>query len=400
LLELGYLTRDYFSQEQHKCYYYQIGPTFEADLQQEDQRRIFEQSILRVTDGKLASSVKHYPYDKNGRKISQLNQDALATLKTNIIDIDRLETALKNMRWDAERVKHYRKRRRLELQSHSAQRFMSRIMRQKHWKVWGCPTWNIEYCVAYTGSTTGRLFERGGAMQSMPRRLKKAAYEWLLVNNYDMRSCHPSIIAQICREEGIVLEHTEAYVQNPRAKYNRAATAGIPVDVWKACFIAIYYGAQIGKHHESQIYRNIWEFLEEEQVEYDAEDIGIYYDRFVNAAWHYIAEAQRWFKLLKDKLIHRYSVVHKGETWLKNACGSLQPLAEFNNTREIAMFVCQGYESAFINHLVLLGKEYGYTPRALEHDGLLVEGDIPQAAILKARALSGFHTAILEKKDF
>ena len=44
-----------------------------------------------------------------------------------------------------------------------------------------------------------------------------------------------------------------------------------------------------------------------------------------------------------------------------------------------------------------LGKDYGYTPRAIEHDGLLTENPIPNAAIAKARELSGFHTAILEE---
>jgi hypothetical protein len=34
----------------------------------------------------------------------------------------------------------------------------------------------------------------------------------------------------------------------------------------------------------------------------------------------------------------------------------------------------------------------------VEHDGLVVEGDIPDEAIAKARELSGFNTAQLEKK--
>jgi hypothetical protein len=57
-------------------------------------------------------------------------------------------------------------------------------------------------------------------------------------------------------------------------------------------------------------------------------------------------------------------------------------------------------EAAFINHLMILGKDYGYTPRALEHDGLIVDNDIPEAAVAKARELSGFHVAELEESAF
>jgi len=405
LIDLGYIERDYFSPEEHKCYYYSPGPKFLEMLQREEQYRLIEQQIVRMSDGKLACSYKHDPRDKQGKQISELNREALKTLKKNIINLDALEKGMRKLEQQARNEKHYRRRKRIQLRAMTIAQYLKSMLRQYHrphydslalWKqhfVW--------YAVAYKGSNTGRMFEQGGSIQSLPKAFKNLAYYGLGgVSNYDVRSCHLAIISQLCREQGKVLHWTEEYVNNKRAKYDHAANAGIPVDIWKQGIISLFYGATLGKHSEAGVYRWMWNYMHEEDEDTSPERVGEYYDRFVQCAMPYIVESKSWLEMVKTKLIKVHQVFSNGKKCLRNACGTVQPVTLFKNTKEVAAFICQGLESAFINHLMILSKDYAYTIRSLEHDGLVVDGSIPEKAVAKARELSGFHTAVLEESIF
>jgi hypothetical protein len=50
--------------------------------------------------------------------------------------------------------------------------------------------------------------------------------------------------------------------------------------------------------------------------------------------------------------------------------------------RQLAAFVLQGREAAFILRLTALGPKYGFTPMGNEHDGLIVLGTIPLKAVM------------------
>jgi hypothetical protein len=114
----------------------------------------------------------------------------------------------------------------------------------------------------------------------------------------------------------------------------------------------------------------------------------------------YILESKSWLEIVKTKLIKVYQVFSNGKKCLRNACGTVQPVTLFKNIKDTAAFICQGLESAFINHLMILSKDYDYKIRSLEHDGLVVDGVIPAKAVAKARELSGFYTAVLEESAF
>ena len=114
----------------------------------------------------------------------------------------------------------------------------------------------------------------------------------------------------------------------------------------------------------------------------------------------YIVESKFWLEMVKTTLIKVHQVFSNGKKCLRNACGTVQPVTLFKNIKDTAAFICQGLESAFINHLMILSKDYAYTIRSLEHDGLVVDGSIPEKAVAKARELSGFHTAVLEESIF
>ena len=162
LIDLGYIERDYFSPEEHKCYYYSPGPKFLEMLQREEQYRLIEQQIVRMSDGKIACSYKHDPRDKQGKQISELNREALKTLKKNIINLDALEKGMRELEQQARNEKHYRRRKRIQLRAMTIAQYLKSMLRQYHrphydslalWKqhfVW--------YAVAYKGSNTGRMF--------------------------------------------------------------------------------------------------------------------------------------------------------------------------------------------------------------------------------------------------
>jgi hypothetical protein len=376
-----------------------MGETFLADLRKEDERNLMREKIVRAMDGKIASAFSHRFTDEHGHRISALNCEAMKTLKTNVINLRCIENGLWDLEQEAKREPHYRKRKRLEFKALKIRSNLTYVLRQWHMPVYDGISGSelLKYQTAYQGSTTGRMYEYGGAIQTLPKKFKARAYDDVFVTNYDVRSCHIAIIGQLCREEGVVLPWTEEYVNDKNAKHEHAKVAKIPVDIWKACLIGLYYGAVLSNSPQTRIYQTIWDYLEEHEEFYTPDHITNYFDRFKQYATMYDLERKQWFKVVETKLVKKYTVWSNGEKCLKNACGATKPLSAFGNTREIAMFICQGLESAFVNHLMLLGKDYGYTPRAIEHDGLVVDNYIPDTAIAKAKELSGFHTAQLEE---
>jgi hypothetical protein len=253
--------------------------------------------------------------------------------------------------------------------------------------------------VAYKGSKTGRLFERGGGMQNMPKHLKKMAYAYVFdTHNYDIRSCHLAIIAQLCREEGHVLPMLDDYMADKQAKHDWAKNAHMPVELWKACLLSLFFGAALGKSKKASLYRDVWEFLEKHGDPYTAEDIDRHYENFIRVGVPFIEARKTWIQVLKAKLIPKMTY---NKNFLVNHCGATMFIPDKwtpAEIREVASFVTQGLESAFINHLMLLSKEYGWINRSIEHDGLVTTGRISQEAIAKARHLSGFYTALLEEE--
>ena len=116
----------------------------------------------------------------------------------------------------------------------------------------------------------------------------------------------------------------------------------------------------------------------------DPDIVGAYYDNFIQQAAPFILERETWLDLVKTKLVKEYEVRSNGQRCLKNAVGAVQPVTLFKNTKEVAAFICQGLEAAFINYLMLLGKEYKhhrYEVRSLEHDGLVVDGWVPEGIV-------------------
>lgn len=405
LLDDGIFDRDYFSQSDHKCYYYTAGHTLLAWLE-EDKRETYIASLLheplvRLVDGQKAASLKHLLFDHEGKTIPELNKQALAALKTNIINYQELDWELTLLARDSERG-DYRQRQRPRLKVQIITSYIRSILRQKHWTIsqGGRPL--LVYVPAYKGSRFGRLFERGGGMQAMPKALKQVAYDFLSVHayNYDVRSCHIAIIAQLCREEGHPFPVLEEYVSHKDAKQEYARKAQMDVPLWKACIISLFYGSQLGKNRHFSLYRDMWEAYEAGDAPYTEADVDRTYEHFLNVGLPFIQARQVWLEVLKDKIVPRLT---DKKNFVMNQVGCTKMIPDawtVAELRAMSSFVCIGYEAAFIDHLMTLHEAYGWENRSIEHDGLITQGRIPEEAIAKARNLSAFYTASLEEAFF
>jgi hypothetical protein len=399
LLEHGILERDYFSQQDHKCYYYTAGPTLLAWLEADRRDKYIEsliiEPIVRLWDGKIAPANTHILKDAFGKPIPAVSKQALDSIKTNVINYKELDWSIMRLGLETERG-DYRQRQKKLLRLQGIKTNLINILRQPRWTN---KHYMLEYRPAYKGSRFGRLFEIGGAMQAMPKELKHVAYDYMGdVYNYDLRSCHLAIIAQLCREEGEPLTVLEEYIHNKDAKNHYANLANMDVRLWKACIIGLFYGAVLSKSKQCSLYRQIWEAYEETGLPYDEADVSRTYDNFFNVALPLIQAREKWLKVLKDKIVPR--LTHKKD-FVMNQVGCTMLIPDQWGPEELRLlssFVCIGYESAFIHNLMTLHEEYGWINRSIEHDGLVTQGQIPEEAVAKARNLSAFYEAYMEEE--
>ena len=130
-------------------------------------------------------------------------------------------------------------------------------------------------------------------------------------------------------------------------------------------------------------------------------------DKYCEAIQPLKVQLDQWHSwLLKDYLqMHGISYWVKGKQYIKNPTGKNLCITDLKGSsddkkRVLAAFVLQGFEAGFIHHLTLLSREYDYEVLSNQHDGLIALGEIPQAAVERAKEISGLHYANLEVKPF
>jgi hypothetical protein len=410
LVEDGIFERTEFSIENHQCREYTAGHVLLDVLRTEMARFKIEEFLLqaeervvRLGDGKLYG---HHNHDRT--LMTPLNKKALNCLAPNLVNVTALDAHYETLKARAYGLETYAARKIALLRLTDAYQHILRLKAQR--KTGTYPQRNgeviIGYIPCYKGSTTGRLYERGG-MQGIRRDFKRAGYSGLYnLLNLDVRSCHINIIAELCRKAGSPIPLLEDYAQAPQAKISWAQQANIPIDLWKECMIGLLYGARMGEPLKKKI--AFW--YQDNVSSYTKEDIERAYENFQRVALPFLTARQTWHKILRAKIIPQHTQKHrKGQPdTLKNACGAEVPLDEFGrDINKIAAFICQGIESAFICHLTCLSKEHGFKVRSLEHDGMVVTNSLFKGlfpivpyAVEQARELSGFDTAMLEEKPF
>jgi hypothetical protein len=102
-----------------------------------------------------------------------------------------------------------------------------------------------------------------------------------------------------------------------------------------------------------------------------------------------------WVQPLKDAFRKQ---VDSGNLPTYNACSIATPdLSDRDKTKQYELyhaFFMQGYEAAFIHHLIVLAKSYEYKPLLHMHDGLITDIKVSAMAIEEASRLIGFNKPV------
>lgn len=245
---------------------------------------------------------------------------------------------------------------------------------------------------AYKVQSTGRIQAIGGGLQSCSKRMKLAAYSGIEdLKIFDIAASHANIILSQMENANIKCKWLENYLSSSEEKYEYSKQIGIKYSTWKRCLYALLMGAPLSDNPVSSI------------RDYLAMDVA--YDEIEEAFQKFSAivaplrePVNEWYKYLLEDYVPRHIRHVVGKAYIRNPAGKVKEIKDTLNKGQIAAFLIQGYETAFIHYLTILSQDYHYMPINNEHDALYVIGHISQQAIAEAKAITGLrHLQVSEK---
>lgn len=266
---------------------------------------------------------------------------------------------------------------------------------------------------------SGRLGMKGGGVQGMLGAVKQEAYGTLNgVHNYDIRSCHTQALLTLCDEiqevTGREIDTAPLTDYLGRGGKDWAVQAyPVPRHLVKTVEHSVKMGAALPRS-AAQAARMSSELpgtdriAVQEAVEstYSKSSIRRRMYGFLYDIFHGIHSlVQEVAGLLVGDYYEAVKQPGGPAGWgMKNPCGLLfRPSAHEaghkRRSKAMASFL-QGYEAAYVAHLVCLQDDYDYEVMGCEYDGVITLGEIPQAAQNEAAQRSGFDGAELVQKRF
>jgi hypothetical protein len=125
-----------------------------------------------------------------------------------------------------------------------------------------------------------------------------------------------------------------------------------------------------------------------------------------------LEEINNWYSYLGNNFIKAASIKIKDKNYINNRSNMSLEITQFLNRknklsakgkRKIASHLLQGQEAQFISRLTWYSEKYedcAYTVMSDQHDGLIVEGYIPEEYVQLARDETDFAEAYLVEKPF
>lgn len=249
---------------------------------------------------------------------------------------------------------------------------------------------------SYVAAYTGRIYFDGGGLQNAPKAMKAAAYSGIEnIHNYDLVSSQMNALLIELRGLEIDTSWIDQYLSNPKAKEVYSKAVGVGQDLWKEMLYSLLFGASVRKEEGCSIYDLVVEGFGEGE---DAEDV---YYRFKEVTRGLAKACEKWHQYLYETYF-----IYSKQAFIYNKVGKslkrvdIEAESTSKAKRTLAAFFLQGRESAFIQELTCLSKDYGYQVIANEHDGIVTIGQIAEEAVRKASGKSGFYTAQLIQKAF
>jgi hypothetical protein len=231
--------------------------------------------------------------------------------------------------------------------------------------------------------------------------MKRAAFSGIDgIVNYDLRSSQGYGLLQELRLARLDDTWVTAHL-GPGVFEERADQLDLPKKLYKQCFFSTIMGVSHmwlpGEHVGA---------IQEALVKHFG-SAGAAHDKFLQVVAD-LAPLQQVVRQWVEWLLNDPSCPHHRKTqrreFLENAAGQKylinrdRPLNELK--REAAAHILQGQEAAYIHHLTILSKKYGFVPVSNQHDGLVTIGEVPEEAKSEAALLSGLVHAYLEPKAF
>ena len=255
------------------------------------------------------------------------------------------------------------------------------------------------YTPAYCGSLTGRIFERGGGLQSCSGAMKKAAVGGIKnLTNFDLRAAHLTCFQFECRMAKIPTPWIDDYLANyDQRKKDYPARLGVSERCWKKCLLAYLYGSD-----PRCPFKGIWKDIKSEVGPVRVRDVV---EQFIIETEEFKREADAWRDWLFNDRIPGI-VKYCPQPYIPNRCGKHLFLVDADGKRAeksvVTSFILQGYESAFIHALTIIGRQYGFRVIGNEHDGcIVIDEKISPEAISEAKRISGVDVEFeLVKKAF
>lgn len=244
--------------------------------------------------------------------------------------------------------------------------------------------------------------------------MRHAAYSDVVgLRNYDLKGSQLMVAAKKLRDAGLNPEWLVTYLNTEGAKHLYAGQAGMPVECWKKCLLALVMGAPLPSSmsqwiaERSAIIEEILEWAKDDFDGIDLEAAEMMRRAFAQVVAPLVEELNRWHRFLIREYIEKNPRRSRKGAYVENQVGMRLYLDGLNfkgNGRSAksrsAAFLLQGQETAFIHALTVLGPEFGFKPISNGHDGLVVIGEIPKAAEKEATRQSDFENAELVVKPF
>lgn len=257
------------------------------------------------------------------------------------------------------------------------------------------------YTPSYTPQSSGRIGEQGGGLQSCSKAMKEAAFSDIIdIHNYDLRSSQGYVLLQELQLAGIDDTWLSAHL-GPGMFEARSEQVGLSKKTYKKCFFATIMGAA-----HVWVEKGYVGALQDALVE-ELKDVRLARQKFgeliaqLRPLKELVSKWTAW--LLDDPSCPHRKVVERQEV-LESAAGQKLILDRSRSKKELqreaAAHILQGQEAAFIHHLTILAKDFGFQPISNQHDGLVTIGTVPEEARRKAAQLAGLVFAFLEEKPF
>lgn len=339
------------------CYSYGVIDSVVSEfLKLEQNARVINQMVCCLSGKPYIRQVPKY--DENNNKLPKLLIDSMCEVKGCKLNIDGLSKYLTN----------------------------SNLSGSEKWLISSIINHSVDgyFAPSFVVSDTGRIFEKFG-LQNCSKVARRIALEDTTFVNYDLRSSQATYLLAEFDKENIKCNWLERYINDSEFRERCYATTG--KEVWKTLFYSLCFGGKVFPSLARMNFTEAGKKISDKQKSLGKQESEIekLFVDFCKETSEFAKCLESWKNLivsdvwLKDKITYA-----KGKRYFTNACGLKFCLDKYDiekTKRMLAARILQGKESLFIHTLTLECSSQNIAVFSNQHDGLIVDKEIPQSII-------------------